>query len=371
MSAEDVIREAFVLYGRDPDDGMKSLKENLSGLSLPFDPIANSRRQDYPAIPGFDPPYPIFSYFVPESGMGTYHAETIDGRDFVYEADGHLLNFGCPLRLTRALEILSTLAPEDQKEAQEGLRSPTKHLPTVEELLWLDVWKTDAIPKRGIPTAEGKVVDWSFTSGATQVALEIKARAATWPTHSDGLTFTPRPGCFLGKASEQLPSGPHVGVLRAAAVTGLVPFGVEAEPAKNPLNQLLVHLFESELRAYPNVDVLLYRAYVGMVTVFSLDERLVRLAHSFLKPPLVTGAQVTAITVYNRKDREERVQNKPSALSKLTPATKTLNIISLECPINLSPRRFLLQEHYRISIPSRGVDGEPQFKVIPKYLPVT
>ena len=53
--------------------------------------------------------------------------------------DGFGLNFGCPLRLKRAIELLESLSSHEQRESREGLKSATKHLPTVEELLWLDV----------------------------------------------------------------------------------------------------------------------------------------------------------------------------------------------------------------------------------------
>jgi hypothetical protein len=117
----------------------------LAGVRLPFDLEAQMRRQDHPGFPGFECGLPSkFYYFVPNSGYGGHNPIPADALhpSFVYAVDGIGLNFGCPLRLKRALEVLQSLKMEDQIEARHGLAVSSKHLATVEELISAGMFET-------------------------------------------------------------------------------------------------------------------------------------------------------------------------------------------------------------------------------------
>src|SRR4030095_2227789 len=123
------------------------------------------RRHEYPPYPGYESGMPnVYYYFVPKSGWGSERPFPSDPLNpaFVRSMDGFGLNFGCPLRLKLALEILGQLSPDDQSSCRNHLASANTHLSTVEELLWLDLWN-EPVKKRRIRETTTKTYNWSVT----------------------------------------------------------------------------------------------------------------------------------------------------------------------------------------------------------------
>ena len=165
-------------YGVNAWEMLGSFLAAVARTELPFDLLNQIRRHDYPGYPGYEDGLPsMYYYFVPASGWGSDHAFPADPLDpaFVRSMDGFGLNFGCPLRLKRAIEVLEQLPSEEQRGSRDGLASSTRHLSTVEELLWFDVWKEPCDRHHMLETTE-KTYDWSITFADLALRLECKFR---------------------------------------------------------------------------------------------------------------------------------------------------------------------------------------------------
>lgn len=99
---------------------LQTFLEQVQQVDLPFgDLTAQMRRQEHLGYPGFECGLPPrFYYFVPGTTYGGHKPAPADPLDlsFVGSVDGLGLNFGCPLRLRRALAALLSLPPEQQRE---------------------------------------------------------------------------------------------------------------------------------------------------------------------------------------------------------------------------------------------------------------
>jgi len=107
----------------------------------------------------------------------------------VYKAGGTGLNQGSLLRLSKACRIGRALLPGIWPQRfKRTLADPKQHLSTVEELLWLGLWRTPTeIEPAAKPFAEcEKDIDWRFRSSGQRINLEVKYRPKDWVRHADG-----------------------------------------------------------------------------------------------------------------------------------------------------------------------------------------
>jgi hypothetical protein len=166
------------LFGRHFDDAVAALlrfDKHLINISLPFDLRAQLREIPHPPQPRLPNGLASFIYYyVPNSGWGSQNPFPTDPLDdnFVYSSDGIGLNLGCPVRLLRALDALARLPSSDQTEVREGLARSTKHLATIEELPWLNGWKSPSELRRGgtLSGARGDI-DWALKSGGYPIVI--------------------------------------------------------------------------------------------------------------------------------------------------------------------------------------------------------
>jgi hypothetical protein len=96
-------------YGGEAWKMLEPLLAALGRTELPFDLLEQVRKHEYPSYTDFEDGLPtVYYYFVPDAGWGSEHPPPIDPLDlgFVRSMDGFGLNFGCPLRLARAIEIV-------------------------------------------------------------------------------------------------------------------------------------------------------------------------------------------------------------------------------------------------------------------------
>src|ERR1043166_6331676 len=166
----------FDQYGDLGGAELHAFLENVGKVELPFDLIAQMRRQDHPGFPGFECGLPPkYYYFIPGTCYGGHQCFPGDPLDpaFVSAVDGIGLNFGCPLRLKRALEVLLSLPVEFQKEPRQGLATATKHLPTVEELIVAGLWISPSVVTRLISGGR-KSHDWTITFSDMTFNIECK-----------------------------------------------------------------------------------------------------------------------------------------------------------------------------------------------------
>src|SRR5438132_6995731 len=239
----------FEQYGDDEGSAkLHAFLQNLSQIELPFDLPAQTRKKDYPGFPGFECGLPSqYSYFVQGTCYGGHQPFPDDPLDprFVSAVDGIGLNFGSHLRLERALEVLLGLSTEDQKEPRDGLAAGTKHLATVEELVWAGIWAAPFVVTR--PRSEQKKsYDWNIQFSDLRLNLECKFTPANWAKIIDGHDFELMKGSLAKKASAQLPNPAPRNSINVVAVTGI-----------SSIDDSFRRLCQNDLRECPNVGAIM------------------------------------------------------------------------------------------------------------------
>jgi hypothetical protein len=356
--SEALLSELFLdRYGVTAWEILDAFLAAVARTKLPFDLMTQIRKHDYPGYPGYGDGLPsVYYYFVPDSGWGSERAFPSDPLDpaFVRSMDGFGLNMGCPLRLMRAIEVLERLPPEEQKGSRDGLASPTKHLSTVEELLWVDVWnnplKYHRIPERG-----SKTHDWSIIFEKVCLRVECKFRPSDWPRLIDGTFHLPMPGTLTRKAGKQLGDAGE-NEINVLAVTGIAPV----------TNEFQTFSCEELARA-KNIGALVYRRFVGETTVFSLDAKIAASVSERIPPQEAQPFQTFYSMFTHRAEAARRRRRRQSKKAeKGVPSCSGL----IEIPIpSLSPRRILEAPPlpYRCNLAKRLPSGEPIFEHVPPY----
>ncbi len=348
-------------YGERGGAELLRFLDQVAQVTLPFDLVEQMRRRDYPGFAGFESGLPSrFYYFVPGSGYGGHHAPPHDplSPNFVYAIDGVGLNFGDPLRLRRALTALLALPPADQREARLGLGLATKHLSTVEELVWAGVWQPPFRVERP-PSGAAKSHDWRIVFPELVLNLECKFIPASWAALVDGDDFRLMKGTLTGKASAQLPNLVPAGSRNVAAVTGIT-----------PVDDNLRRLCFSELRDQPSVEVIAYADIAGQITVFSLLPEAGQQVYERLERWPADEFGGFAAVASNRPENERRrTERKKQATTMSTGTTHGLVEFKVE---SRPPRKFLVppppQYPYRYELEKRLPTGEPIFRWVPPFL---
>lgn len=356
---KQLLVELFVAhYG----DGGKLLDQFLSRLKvvkLPFDLLEQLWRHDYPNYPTFECGLPAtYYYYVPNSGWGSDRPFPSDPlrADFVYSTDGIGLNFGCPLKLKRAIEILFSLPEEDQVECKRNLALSNKHLSAVEELLWLDLWQRSCRLSR----SEGqlnKTHDWIVFFDGFTLRIECKFRPFDWARLVDGPAFAPAGDFLSRKASKQLPNPPETGSINVVGLTGIA-----------PIDDSFRRICAAELVAYPNVQVLIYRTLAGETTVLSLAQDLTQLIDKLIVLQQADLFQPAYSIWHDRKEKQRR-DDARGAEARDSTAEITANLSEVRVA-SLPPRkRYLLpQLPYHATLERRLDSGEPIFTSVVPYL---
>lgn len=352
------------LFGRHYDDAVAALlrlDKRLADISLPFDLRAQLREMSYPPQPKLPKGLPSFIYYyVPNSGWGSqnpFPADPLD-KSFVYCSDGIGLNLGCPVRLLRALDALARLPSSDQKEVKEGLASSTKHLATVEELLWLDGWKSPSELRRGpkLPGARGHV-DWALKVAGHPVYLEAKFRPSDWPRNTDQGTFIPIGGSFLGKAAHKFPSRPSDAALHLVGITGF-----------ENISREIVHLIGRELEANPQIHGAIFRSFAQMTHVLSIEPGIWAEVAGFLATAVARDFPTNYFIPFHIEERERRLAQRAETTLKRPVKLTSRVLCNGKLPRFDAPIVFPETGAYRLNIVSRGSNGEPHFKPIPKEI---
>jgi hypothetical protein len=359
-ASDELLLRLFGRHFDDPVAALFRLDKCLRTISLSFDLRAQLRELEYPPQPGLPKGVPSFIYYyVPNSGWGSDKPVPADPlhSSFVYATDGIDLNMGCPVRLVRAFDFFARLPEKDQEEVKEGLGSATKHLATVEELLWLSAWKSPSDLGRGgaLPGAKGNV-DWALKSGGFPLYLEAKFRPSDWPRLTDQGTFVPMGGSFLGKAAHKFPNPPHEAALYIVGIT-----------AFDNLTSDLVRRLGQELEANPQIHGVVFRSLTHMTHVLSLERGLLDKVFNLLATPAARDFPTNYSVASQIQQCNERVTQRAEQNSNSSD-----KVFSRVLCRGLQPRLDepvpILDDAYRATITSRGANGEPHFQLIPKYL---
>jgi hypothetical protein len=319
------------------------------------------RKRDYPGYPGFECGLPpSYYYFVPGSCYGGHKTAPSDPLDpsFVAATDGIGLNFGCPLRLKRAIEFLLTLNQTDQTECRKGLATATKHLATVEELISGSIWNEPSKISR--PSAsDKKSFDWLLTFPDLTLNVESKFLPSNWPTLVDGSSFRSMHGAFAKKASKQLPSSTASGSVNVATIAGIA-----------AVDDGFRGLCHSELQQYKNVEVIVYRDMAGQATIFSNSQVLARQVHDKIKPWPADEFRGFAAVVTNRPEQARRQKARNHCKTPVTPPSVPNELVEVTVECLPSHKVYLMPPMpcaYRFNLQQRLETGEPIFEWVPPF----
>jgi hypothetical protein len=360
FQADEVLIRLFQRHFSDPVTALLRLERHLTAVPLSFDLKAQVREMDYPAMPGLPDGMPSFIYYyLPNSGWGSNNPVPVDPLDasFVKCSDGALLNFGCPVRLLRALDVVARLRPIEQVEAKASLLNPTQHFAAIEELLWTTVWRMSSDLRRGGTLAGAKGdVDWVLKSCDFPLYLEAKFRPSDWPRLTDQGTFAPMPGSFLGKAAHKFPNPPQGSEFYLVGIT-----------AYDNLTHALCEQIGTELKIYPQIHGIIFRSLIQTTHVLSLNSRLCDHVFAMLAMPSARDYPSNYFVATHTEQRDKRLieRTKGKAVPDC-PANSGVFVRGL-CAVVDGPV-FIPGDLYRLDIDSRGSDGEPRFHTIPKFL---
>lgn len=285
-----------------------------------------------------------------------------DDSAHAFTSDGIGLNMGCPVRLARALEVLFSLKPVDQKEPLAQIRARKNHFACVEELLWLTLWENQTEVSRGgeiIPRKSGNKtgdVDWFFISNGIPIYLEAKFRPTDWMRNPDCGGEVVDDG-FFGDIGHKFPNEKSSFRKCIAAITGF------AEPGHGNTDNSFFALCEKKLLSSPGLDAILYRSLLGPIYVCSLDRGVVARIFALIRYPELNEYPPCYPVLFNRKFREDRV-----AVKKQTRLLEQGRIFFAIAPDNKPTPLFQPQYPYRYSIPKRGQKGEPHIQNVPPFL---
>jgi hypothetical protein len=356
MSETDLLLRLFARHSRSPNQAIARFKHLLAEAGLPFDPTGQLREMTYPPQPSLPHGLPSFIYyFVPGSGQGSEVPLPASAWSpaFLKSADGIALNLGCPLRLWRALEGLQKLTEAERAPLLAPLRDPRNHLAALEEALWINGWKVDAV-RRGaqLPGAKGDV-DWRLEAGGTVVHLEAKFRRSDWARLVHPESFVKSGDGFLSKALHKFPERKPGTELH---VVGITVFDEGTER--------LLDAVDAELQASPQIHGVVIRGMLQMTHVLARDAPMAQRLKELIAVPNGGALPGHYPVMFHIEQREARAQA-ATALPEARPRRCNHHWIGpVGGPKLPEPERGL----YRLSIPQRESNGEPHFNIIPQFL---
>lgn len=361
------LEEIFERHYPDGSSALKRFREQLAEVKLDFDVEANIKEQKFPPQAGFPHGLPSFIYYyVSGTQFGSVKKLPTDARDpaHIFSSDGIGLNMGCPIRLSRALDVLFSLKPEDRREPLAQLRARKNHFACIEELLWLTLWKQQTGVTRGgelvrrTNANKAADVDWFFFSAGTPIYLEAKFRPADWMRVSDSGTQVVNEK-FFSDIGRKFPSEKSAVQKCFAAITGF------AEPITGfaDSDNSFFALCERKLLSTPGLNGILYRSILGPIYVCSLEKTVVAQVAPLIRYPEIYEYPFGYPVSFNRMLQEQRVINKnPKQLPEQG------RIVFAIVPGNQPAPLLHLQFPYRFQIPKRSQDGAPVFKHVPPFL---
>ena len=356
--ADELLIRLFRRHFADPAAALRRLDSHLPSVELPFDLKAQLRELTYPAQPGLPNGLPsVIHYFVPGSRRGSDQPSPDDTLDpaFLNTADGIGLNFGCPVRLLRALDALTQLARTDQQSSRDALLNAPQHLSAVEELLWLTVWKSPSRLRRG-GQFKGMAgdVDWALDACGFPVFLEAKFRQSDWPRLSERGSFLKIGDGFLSRAGHKFPDPPKAAALHIVGITTFA-----------NIDEEIMHGIGHELEMAHQIHAVVIRSMMQMTHVISLSVEIRNRVLDLLTVPSISDYPGNHGVCYHWEQRDKRIasrqrQRTTSAISKA--------VCGSVQPQGVVPHSMPEPGLYRLNIPSRGSDGEPHIEIVPKYL---
>lgn len=361
------LEDLFDRHYPDGPSALKRFRERLAEVKLDFDLEAGVREQKMPPQAGFPRGLPSFIYYyVPGTQFGSVKKLPAGASDpaHAFSSDGIGLNMGCPIRLSRALDVFFSLKPEHRNEPLAQLRARKNHFACVEELLWLTLWKQQTEVGRGgelVQQTDGNKaadIDWFFFSAGVPVYLEVKFRPTDWMRTPDCGARNVNEG-FFGDIGRKFPAEKSALRRCLAAITGF------AEPITGfaDADNSFFALCEKKLLSTPGLNGILYRSLLGSVYICSLEKEIIPQIAALIRFPELREFPLGYPVVFNRQLREQRGETK--SRERLREQGRVYFAI---VPYNQPTPPFQPQFPYRFQIPSRSKEGEPVFEYVPPFL---
>ncbi len=358
-----ILETLFDNHYSDGPSALKQFRNNIKKANLNFEIETNIAVLESPPQKGFPNGMPSFVYYyLIGTRFGTNKKIPTDSSPHSFTSDGVGLNMGCPIRLARALAVLFTLKAEDQSEPLSQIKTCENHFATVEELLWLTLWKQQTEVKRGGELLLRKNdqkqgdIDWFFFSDGTPIYLEAKFRPTDWLRTSD-TGGQPVGEKFFGEIGHKFPAEKSRLRKCVAAITGF------AEPQHDNSDNSFFAFCEKKLIQTPGLDAILYRSLLGPIYVCSLDKDIVAQIFALIRYPALSDYPHCYPVCFNRQLHEKR-----ATISKQKILPEQGRMYFAIAPDNMPIPSFESEYPYRYDIPRRGPKGEPYFQNIPPFI---
>jgi hypothetical protein len=357
--ANSPLERLFERHFSDWKAALHKFRHHLELTGLDFRLEENIFEREFPDQPGFPKNLPSsIYYFISGSGFGSVKrpSSTADSSTHLCTSDGVSLNMGCPVRLARALDMLFSLDEEDRREPLLNIKTRENHFATVEEVLWLTLWKQQSGITRGgelqkrEDTQKAKDIDWFFWSDAQPIYLEVKFRKTDWMRLADGQQGQLR-RAFFDDIGSKFPKEESVFQKCIVGITGF------AEP-----DDSFYSLCEKKLISTPALSGVLFRTLLGPVTICSLNPATVMALAERLRFPHWREYPLHYQVAFNRILQQKRLTNKPR---KRFPEKGRLFYAKVPGPAPTFNPQFPM----RFKIPQWSSTGLPTLEHVPPFLP--
>lgn len=165
-------------------------------------------------------------YECPESDFGKdgVHPKTGQPYHDTQTAGGSGLTHGDLIRLSKACMIGRKYLPGKWPVEWKTDLHGNRHLPCIQELLWLARFKCPSNILHSVKVFRGskKDVDWRFERQGQILNVEVKYRPADWTKFVDGAKFSPSRLCDFHDVAGKFPSK-NPGELNVLAITTVAP----------------------------------------------------------------------------------------------------------------------------------------------------
>jgi hypothetical protein len=197
-------------------------------------------------------------------------------------------------------------------------------------------------------------VDWAFEANGFPIHLEAKFRRSDWSRLSDGNASPHFGEGFLSKAAHKFPDPPQAAALHIVGIT-----------TYDNIDEDVMQGVGHELEETPQIHAVVIRSLLQMTHVISLSVEVRDRVLGMLTVPSILDLPVNHGVICHREQRDKRV-------ARRSPQHSSAGLSKAVCwsiqPTGVVPFPMPEPDIYRLDIPSRGADGEPHFRVIPKYL---
>jgi hypothetical protein len=186
------------------------------------------------------------------------------------------------------------------------------------------------------------------------IFVEAKFRRSDWPRLSERGSFVRVGDGFLSNAAHKFPDPPQAAALHIVGITTFDNIDLD-----------IMHAIGHELEATPQIHAVVVRSLLQMTHVISLNLEVRDRVLGLLAVPKTSDFSANHGVMFNGPQRDKRVASRPQKRNSSKPSQAYCWSLRPEGGV---PFPMPEPDIYRLNIPTRGLDGEPHFQIVPKYL---